>query len=304
MGLAAAGGVDTIARMASGIGLVLEGGGMRATYTAGVLDAFLDRGIGVDDVFGVSAGANAGSDYVADQRERNHRVFVEFATDRRYAGWRNVLRERSWFGMRFLFETLPDDLAPFDYEGFGRSPRALTVGVTDCLTGAPAYYCQHDHDPRWFVTTVQRATCSLPVLSPPVTVQGRPCYDGGVSDPIPLERSIAAGNHRHVVVLTRNAGYRMPVKKPGAVVDALLWRYPAVRRALRDRPARYNACLDLIDRLERDGSVFVIRPMRPLVVGRLDRDPARLEELYRQGYQEADECIGELITWMRAAPGG
>lgn len=289
--------------MTSTIGLVLEGGGMRATYTAGVLDAFLDRGITFDCVFGVSAGANAGSDYVAGQRERNHRVFVDFATDRRYAGWRNLLLERSWFGMRFLFKTLPDELAPFDYEGFRSSPQALTVGVTDCRTGEPTYYRQHDHDPRWFVGTVHRASCSLPVLSPPVTVEGRPCCDGGVGDPIPLERSIAAGNQRNVVVLTRNAGYRMPTKLQSRVVDALLWRYPAVRRALRDRPARYNACLDLIERLERDGSVFVIRPEKPLVVGRLDRDPAHLEELYRQGHREAIEHAEQLIRWIKGLPG-
>lgn len=275
---------------------------MRATYTAGVLDAFLDCGITLDSVFGVSAGANAGSDYVAGQRERNHRVFVDFATDRRYAGWRNLLLERSWFGMRFLFQTLPDELAPFDYERFRAAPQALTVGITDCRTGEPRYYCQHDHDPRWFVGTIHLATCSLPVLSPPVTVEGRPCCDGGVSDPIPLERSLAAGNRRNVVVLTRNAGYRMPTMRPNRGVDTLLWRYPAVRRALRERPARYNACLDLIERLEREGSVFVIRPRKPLMVGRLDRDPVHLEELYRQGYEETTTSAERLTRWMKGSP--
>jgi predicted patatin/cPLA2 family phospholipase len=95
----------------------------------------------------------------------------------------------------------------------------------------------------------------------------------------------------------------MPVKKPSAVVDALLWRYPAVRRTLRERPARYNACLDLIERLEQEGSVFVIRPVKQLVVGRMDRDPARLEALYRQGYDEADGHIAELVKWMEASRG-
>jgi len=284
--------------MMSDIGLVLEGGGMRATYSAGVLDAFMDRGVSFDYIVGVSAGANAGSDYVAGQRERNHRVFVDFATDRRYAGWRNVLRERSWFGMRFLFETLPDELAPFHYEDFRTSPRTLMVGVTDCLTGEPRYFRQHDHDPRWFVATVQRATCSLPILSPPVMIEGRRCCDGGVSDPIPLERSIADGNERNVVVLTRNAGYRKPPQRLGGMVETLLWRSPGVRRALRERQARYDACLDLVERREREGSVFVIRPAEPLAVGRLDRDPARLEALYRQGYRETDECADALLEWM------
>ena len=107
---------------------------MRAAYTAGVLDAFLDEGILLPYVIGVSAGANAGSDYVARQRERNHKVFVDFVADRRYAGPRNLLSERSWFGMDFLFETLPDELAPFNYQIFKESSSVMTVAVTDCAT--------------------------------------------------------------------------------------------------------------------------------------------------------------------------
>ena len=200
---------------AASIGLVLEGGGMRAAYTAGVLDAFLDAGVDLPYVIGVSAGANAGSDYVAGQRERNHKVFVELAADRRYAGLANLVRERSWFGMRFLFETLPDELAPFDYEAFRHSAHAFTVGVTDCATGQPVYFRHHDHDPRWFGHTVLRASSSLPVLSPPVTIGGRPYLDGGVSDSIPIGRSIADGNRRNVVVLTRNAGFRKRAERLG-----------------------------------------------------------------------------------------
>jgi predicted patatin/cPLA2 family phospholipase len=284
--------------MTAGVGLVLEGGGMRTTYTGGVLDAFCDAGVDLRYVIGVSAGANAGSNYVVDQRERNHRVFVDLTADPRYAGWRNLLRERSWFGMRFLFETLPDRLAPFDYEAFRASPRALVVGVTDCATGEARYLRSHDHDPRWFMRTVLCATCSLPVLSPPVAVQGRPCLDGGLSDSIPIVRAIADGNSRSVVVLTRNPGYRKPPQRLGAAGRVLLARYPAVVRALRDRHVRYNASLDLVASLERAGSAFVLRPVRPLVVGRMERDPAKLEALYRQGYAETMARVPELRAWL------
>ena len=281
-------------------GLVLEGGGMRTTYTAGVLDAFLDEGIDIGYVVGVSAGANAGSDYVAGQRERNHRVFVDLAADPRYAGWGTVVRERSWFGMRFLFETLPDQLAPFDYQAFRASPSLLVVGVTDCQTGCPVYFRHRDHDPRWFVHTVHRASSSLPVLSRPVAIEGRRCLDGGVSDSIPLERSLADGNRRNVVVLTRNAGYRKAPQRLGLAARLLLARYPAVVRALRARHVRYNASLDLVESLERAGSAFVLRPARPLVVGRMERDVGKLESLYRQGYDETAARAAELRAWLAA----
>ena len=196
----------------------------------------------------MSAGANAGSHYVAAQRERSHRVFVDLVADPRYAGWRNVVRERSWFGMDFLFRALPDELAPFDYEGFRSSPRTLVSGVTDCTTGAARYYPQHDRDPRWYVQTLLRASCSLPVLSPPVPVDGSPCVDGGVSDSIPIVQAVKDGNPRVVVVLTRNAGYRKPPARYRGLGRVLLARYPAVHAAMLRRPAVYNASLDLAAR--------------------------------------------------------
>ena len=285
--------------MSEDVGLVLEGGGMRTTYTGGVLDAFLDAGIDLGYVIGVSAGANAGSHYVAQQRERSHRVFVDLVADPRYAGWRNVLRERSWFGMRFLFETLPDELAPFDYEGFRSSPRTLVSGVTDCITGAARYYSQRDRDPHWYVQTLLRASCSLPVLSPPVAVEGRPCVDGGVSDSIPIVQAVKDGNSRNVVVLTRNAGYRKPPPRLRTLSRLLLARCPAVHTAMLRRHAVYNASLDLVASMERAGSAFVLRPVRPLVVGRMERDLGKLEALYRQGYDETMARMPELEAWLR-----
>ena len=285
--------------MIPGVGLVLEGGGMRTTYTGGAVDAFMDAGVDLGYVIGVSAGANAGSHYVAGQRERSHRTFVDLVADPRYAGWRNLPRERSWFGMDFIFTTLPDELAPFDYEGFKASPRTLVAGVTDCVTGAARYYAQHDRDPRWYVQTLLRASCSLPVLSPPVAVEGRPCVDGGVSDSIPIVRAVEDGNPRNVVVLTRNAGYRKPPPRYRGLSRVLLARYPAVYKAMLRRPAVYNASLDLVARMERAGSAFVLRPVRPLVVGRMERDLGRLEALYRQGYDETMARMADLEAWLR-----
>lgn len=284
-------------------GLVLEGGGMRVAYTAGVLDAFLDEGIDFRYVIGVSAGATAGADYVAGQRERNYRVFVEFVADKRYAGFANLLRERSWFGMRFLFETLPDELAPFDYEAFQRSASDLVVAVTDCASGRPEYYCHRGYGPRWFLCTVARASSSLPVLSPPVKIEGRRYLDGGVSDPIPIERSIADGNRRNVAVLTRNEGYRQEAQSLGLLSRLALVRYPGIRRALRERHVRYNASLDRLASLEQAGDAFVLRPILPLVVDRLERDAAKLDALYRQGYDETLERVPALRAWLSGTAG-
>jgi predicted patatin/cPLA2 family phospholipase len=281
------------------VGLVLEGGGMRGAYSAGVLDCFMDQQIDIPYVIGVSAGANAGSNYVAGQRERNHALFVDFARDRRYQGMGTLISERSWFGMKFLFETLPDRLLPFDYEAFRGSQRAFTVCVTGCDDARPAYFCHKDHDPREFVRTIMRASSSLPVLSPPVSINGRKYCDGGVSDPIPIERSLADGNRFNVVILTRNAGYSSGPQELGLVSRALLRRYPAILELTRARHVHYNTCLARIDALELAGEAFVFRPIRPLAVDRLERSIAKLDSLYRQGYDEALDRMEELSRWQR-----
>jgi len=268
-------------------GLVLEGGGMRGAYTAGVLDAFLDQAVDFQYVIGVSAGANAGADYVVGQRERNHRMFVELVADPRYMGWTNYLRERSWFGMRFLFEDAPDKVAPFDYETLGRTTRSL----------------HRDYDPRFFIHMVHRASCSIPLLSPPVALDGGLYFDGGVSDPIPIDRALADGNARNVVVLTRNAGYRKSHPVLDLPLDLGLSRYPAVRQALRRRNTHYNACLDKLAALERAGKVFLIRPVSPITVGRMESDVRKLEALYQQGYDEALERMAALTEWMERDDG-
>jgi predicted patatin/cPLA2 family phospholipase len=284
--------------MSPGVGLVLEGGGMRVAYTAGVLDCFMDQRVEIPYVIGVSAGANAGSNYVAGQRERNHALFVDLVRERRYQGLANLISERSWFGMDFLFETLPDRLLPFDYEAFRESPRAFTVCATDCATARPVYFRQRERDPREFVRKVMRASSSLPVLSPPVSFDGAKYYDGGVSDPIPIERSLADGNPANVVILTRNAGYQSSPQELGPVSRALLRRYPAIIELTRTRHRHYNAALARVDALEKAGEAFVFRPRRPLVVDRIERNVAKLDSLYRQGYDEALERMDELSRWQ------
>ena len=147
--------------------------------------------------------------------------------------------------------------------------------------------------------TLLRASCALPIFSRPVLVDGSPCVDGGVSDSIPIVRAVADGHPRNVVVLTRNAGYRKPPPTHRVLSRALLGRYPAVYRALLRRPGVYNTSLDLVEQMERAGEAFVLRPVRPLEVGRMERDLGRLEVLYRQGYDETLARLPELEAWLR-----
>lgn len=282
------------------IGLVLEGGGMRGAYTSGVLSAFMDKGIKFSYVIGVSAGANNGANFVAEQRERNKKVFVDYVSHKDYSGFRHLINEKSYFNMKFLFDTLPNELVPFDYKTFFDSPAIFKVCVTDVATGQPKYFekNQFKGNDKELMNKILRASSSLPIISPPVEIDGKLYFDGGISDSIPLEKSIEDGNQYNVVVLTRNKDYLKREQKLGIYSKHYLKKYPKIMEAIKKRHIKYNITLEKIETLEREGYVYVFRPIAPLNVDRLEKDKNKLNELYNQGYKETQERMEGFKQWI------
>lgn len=281
------------------IGLVIEGGGMRGAFTAGVLDAFMEENIKFPYVIGVSAGANNGSSYISWQKGRNRRIFFHWAKDERFLGFKNLIKERSYFGMNFLFDVLPKELDPFDYKTFKNSEAIFKVCVTDCETGEPVYFEHKDYDPYFFINKILRASSSLPILSPIVEIEGKKYLDGGMVDPIPLEKSISDGNEYNVVILTRNDGFRKSASRLDFLADVFFHNYPKLAEILMNRYNHYNKCLDRIKELEEKGYVYVFRPKKKLQVDRLEKDVTKLIDLYNQGYSETLNQIDELKRWIK-----
>ncbi len=281
------------------IGLVLEGGGMRGAYTAGVLDVFKDKRINFPYIIAVSAGANNGADFVAGQSERNKKVLVEYVTDKRYMGLRNLIKTGNFFGMDFLFKELPDKIEPFDYDSFIESRVTFKVGVTDCETGDTVYLEHKDFDPHLFMTKALRASSSLPIVANPVNINDRYYLDGGITDPIPLNKSIQDGNYYNILVLTRHRDYRKSSsvgKKIAAKV--LLHKYPRIIEAMQERHRVYNDTLVQIEKMEQQKRVFVFRPQEELGIDRFEKDQAILNSVYEQGYEETLSKLNDLKSWL------
>ena len=277
-------------------GLVLEGGGMRGMYTIGVLDRFLNAEISFDYVIGVSAGACNGVSFVARQRGRNYRINTKYATDKRYISLSNLMSERSLFGMKFLFETVPDELVPFDYGMFLSSPCEFVTGVTDVKLGRPVYFGKEalDHD-----TTVLRASSSIPCFSPMVPFRGGLYLDGGTSDPIPFRKALADGCDRVVVVLTRDRAYRKKPEGLRPVYRTMYRRYPAMIELLDRRYLIYNRTLDDLRTAESKGLALVIAPEAPLSIGRFEHDPRRLAAAAQLGYHDAARLEQKIRSFFR-----
>lgn len=276
-------------------GLVLEGGGMRSTFTAGVLDFFMDQNIWFPYTIGVSAGASNGISYASKQRGRSRYSNIDLLEKRNYIGLPYYLKGKGYIDMDFLFYEYPDKYYPLDYDTYFKSKERFVMVTSNCLTGKAEYYEEKQDQQR--LVDICCASCTIPVMCPVAYVDGIPMVDGGVCDAIPIRKAIIDGFEKNVVVLTRNKGYRKADKDfylPGFIYR----KYPAIREQLKNRYRRYNEVLDYIDHLEEEGSVLVIRPEQPIQVGRTEKDVKKLAALYEEGYDCAEQMMKRVTCLL------
>ena len=264
--------------------LVLEGGALRTIYSSGVCDAFLDGGLSLPDyTLGVSAGIAYGVSYLSRQSRRNLQIICNYAHNKRYMGFRNLAdpRNRSYFGLRFAYETIPNELIPFDYDAFDAYPGRAEAVVTNLTTGEAEYL---PVPRREAPNRVLEATCAIPLMFPVIDIGGQPYLDGGCADAIPWRRAFETGCDRVVVILTRERDFRKRSDKSLRVLERTFRQYPQFLAAMRTRAERYNRTREELFALERAGKVLVIAPEDTLGCSRTERDLDTLRALWQQGY--------------------
>ena len=269
-------------------GLVLEGGGMRGVFTCGVLDYLMDHKISFPYAIGVSAGACNGLSYMSHQRGRGKYSNIDLLAKYKYIGIRPLIKKRGLIDQQLLFHRFPDRILPYNYKAYAENPNRFEMVTTDCITGRACYW-EEKFDEKLIIDIV-KASSSLPYACPIIYVEGRPMLDGGIVDSIPLLRAYEQGYDKCVVVLTRNKGYRKSTKDV-PVPSFIYKKFPRLRVALRNRNKIYNEQLELVERLEEEGKIIVIRPEKPIVVGRMETSVKKLTDLYEQGYACAKKVI-------------
>ena len=261
--------------------LVLEGGGMRGVFTSGVLDAFMKHDLTFPYIVAVSAGACNGMSYVSHQPRRARISNIDYLARYKYIGLRHLVTQGCIFDRELLYDKFPNQYLPFDFDTFFSSPMTFEMVTTNCLTGQPMYLSER-HD-RQRALDIVRASSSPPYVSKIVDVDGIPMLDGGIVDSIPLQHAIDMGHPTNVLVLTRNRGYR-DTGKDMKIPRFIYRKYPRLRVVLSRRLAAYNAQLEYVERMEDEGRVICIRPERPMEVDRIEKDIAKLERLYEEGF--------------------
>ena len=262
--------------------LILEGGGMRGTFTSGVLDYLLDKGIDFPLTVGVSAGACNGLSYMSKQRGRARRSNIDLYDEYRYVGLKYLFTQRNIMDFKLLFDTFPNEICPYDYDAFFARKERFVMVTTNCLTGEACYMEEKSDAKR--VIEIVKASSSLPFAAPMVIIDNIPMLDGGIADSIPVQYAMNQGFKKFVIVLTRNKDYRKD-EKNNPFASLFYRKYPKLQEAIKSRARVYNETLDLIDKLEQEGRALVIRPEKPLKVSRIEKDINKLIELYNEGYE-------------------
>ncbi len=276
-------------------GLVVEGGGMRGIYTAGVLDFFMEKNIYFDDCYGVSAGACHLSSYLSKQRGRSLKVTLDYINDKRYCSINSLIKTGDMFGVEMLYNRIPNELVLYDYETFNKFKGNFYSVVTNCKTGKAEY--MKIQDMKKDIVNV-RASSSLPLLSRIVEINGEEYLDGGITDSIPIKKSIEDGQHKNVVILTRDKTYRKSKASFLNIFKIKYKKYPNLVKAIEDRYKMYNNTIDFIEEKRKNGEVFVIQPKGPVNISRVEKDKTKLKDLYDEGYNDAKECYEDLIKFI------
>ena len=268
-------------RMSTKSGLILEGGGMRGVFTCGVLDNLMDRGIRFPYTIGVSAGACNGLSYLSGQRGRAKYSNIDLLDKHHYISLKHLIFKGNIMDFDLLFDDFPNRIIPYDYPAYANCREQFEMVTTDCRTGQACYF-NEKHDPQRIIDIV-KASSSLPFVSPISYVDGVPMLDGGIADSIPLLRARELGFDNNLVVLTRNKGYRK-AERALSIPPFIYRKYPLLRRAIQHRNSLYNEQISMVEQLESEGRLIVLRPERPIEVDRIERDTSKLLALYDEGY--------------------
>lgn len=277
-------------------GLVLEGGGMRGVFTSGVLDAFMKHNVYFRYVVAVSAGACNGLSYASRQPRRARISNIDMLAKYDYIGVRHLVIQGCIFDPDLLYERFPNELVPYDYDEYFRNCQRgyeFEMVATNCQTGRAEYLSEYQGD-KHRLLAIARASSSLPYVSKIVQVDGKPMLDGGIIDSIPVAHSMEIGHTHNVIVTTHSKGWRdlgRDRKQPAFIYR----KYPRLRVLLSHRLEAYNKQMDLVDELESSGQAIVIRPEAPVLVTRMEKDTAKLEALYEQGFRLGEKFVADNI---------
>lgn len=277
-------------------GLVLEGGGMRGLFTAGILDVLMENNVTFDGVVGVSAGATFGCNFISHQIGRVLRYNMNFRKDPKYMGIRSLIKTGDLVGAEYAYHVLPTKLDVFDFETFEKNPTEFHIVTTNVKTGEPIYHRLDKIDytgMEWL-----RASASMPILSKPVVIGDYEMLDGGIADSIPLRYFESEGFTKNIVILTQPKGFTKKLTKLMPVFKATMRKYPAIIEGMSRRHIMYNRELAYITQQQMAGHCLVICPSDTLPIGRTSLNAKKMQHVYDMGRKAGEDNLAAIRQFI------
>lgn len=277
------------------IGLVLEGGGHRGIYTAGVLDTFAENKISFDGVMGVSAGCVHGASFLSGQIGRSIRYTTKYCDNSNYMGIGSLITTGNFFNEKFCYYDLPETLDPFDNDSFDKNQTQFFAVCTDVKTGSAIYHeCEtlKGEKIKWL-----QASASMPLVSKIIKIDDNLLLDGGIADSIPIKKMQEFGFEKNIVILTQEAGYRKNPNSLLPIIKLVYKKYPKLIEAIENRHIIYNQQLEFLEEQEKLGNVIIIRPSEKPTASRTEKDKEKILETYNLGKKDALSIIKNIIEY-------
>lgn len=277
--------------------LIFEGGGMRASYTAGVVNVLLENELYFDYVAGISAGASHSVNYLSRDILRSKRCFTDIVKDANFGGKRYMLSGKGYFNAHWIYEQigLPTGILPFDFDKFQSNPAKMRIGSLERQSGKVVYWKNEEMRNLTDLMQKVRTSSTIPFFMPPIAIGGKVYVDGGLAGGIALDIAKAEGYKKFFIVRTRTKAYRKEPLKHEKLLKLYFRKYPEMLRAMLKRYEKYNAVLDEIDELEQAGKAYVFTP-KTMPVDSMERNYDKLIKSYEAGYRQAQD---ELPRWIQ-----
>lgn len=278
------------------IGLVLEGGGHRGIYTAGILDVFAQNNISFDGIMGVSAGCIHGVSFLSGQIGRSVRYTTRFCNNPSYMSFKSLIKTGDFFNVDFCYYKLPETLDPFDNDAFDKNPTPFYAVCSDVKTGKAVYHkCDsvRGEKIKWI-----QASASMPLAAKIVKIDEGEFLDGGITDSIPIKKMQELGYSKNIVILTQEAGYRKKANSLLPLIKRVYKKYPELINAIQNRHIIYNQQLDYLEEQEKLGNVIIIRPSQKPQAGRIEKDKEKILSTYNLGRNDAEKLLETVKNFI------
>lgn len=279
--------------------IIDTGGGNRGVFGAGVFERLLDEKTEFDCCIGVSAGSANVITYLAEQKGRLYRFYHDYAFRKQYMSFRNFINNGEYINLDYIYSTITnsDGEDPLDFETAAKYRGIMEFIATDGKTGEPKYLHTEDviQDDFWCL----KASCAIPFVCKPVSRDGHIYYDGGISNPIPIDRALELGCSKIVLIISRPAETRKNAKADTYGAKLLKNKNPLISQKLSDRIEKYNSSLQKAMELQKEGKCLIIAPKDCCNVGTLKKTPESIDMLYRSGYDEAEKIKEFLMSEVK-----